>query len=360
MDDMKIRVAITHGDTNGIGYELIFKTFSVPEMLELCTPIVYGSPKVAAYHRKALNMETPFSIISSTDDVRDGRLNLLTCFEEEVKVELGTPSPEATEAGVKALKKAIEDRKEGRYDALVLAPIAQNSEVKRQGLVVMMNDNLRVALATADIPLNDVAQKLSKEYIIQKAESLFSLLKRDLRISNPRVAVLALNPNGQGKEESEMIAPAIEQLSNSGKQAFGPYPADEFFGSGRYEAFDGILAMYHDQGVAPFRALTANESIVCVAGLPVPCTMPLNTLCHEHAGKGVTDESSFRQAVYAAIDICRNRRSYDEPLANPLPKLFHEKRDESEKVRFSIPKRQDGGEKEEREDVVKEEKEDKE
>ena len=350
MDEKKIRVAITHGDTNGIGYELIFKTFSVPEMLELCTPIVYGSPKVAAYHRKALNTETPFSIISSTDDVREGRLNLLTCFEEEVKVELGVPSQEATEAGVKALKKAIEDQKEGRYDALVLAPVAQNSEVKRQGLVVMMNENLRIALATSDIPLKDVTQRLTKEYVVQKAELLFSLLKRDLRISNPRVAVLALNPSGQGKEESEIIAPAIEQLANNGKQAFGPYTADDFFGSGRFEAFDGVLAMYYDQGVAPFRALTTNESIVCVAGLPVPCTIPLNTLCHEQAGKGVTDESSFRQAVYAAIDICRNRRNYDEPMANPLPKLFHEKRDESEKVRFSIPKKQDSIEKEEKED----------
>ena len=169
MDDKKIRVALTHGDTNGVGYELIFKAFSVPEMLELCTPVIYGSPKVAAYHRKALGVETTFSIISSADDIRDGKLNLLTCFDEEVKVELGVPTEEATAAGGKALKKAIEDQKEGRFDALVLSPVAQNNEVKRQGLVVMMDQNLRVALLNTDTPMKDAVSKVTKENICEKA-----------------------------------------------------------------------------------------------------------------------------------------------------------------------------------------------
>ncbi|MBQ2498284.1 MAG: 4-hydroxythreonine-4-phosphate dehydrogenase PdxA [Prevotella sp.] len=169
MDDKKIRVALTHGDTNGVGYELIFKAFSVPEMLELCTPVIYGSPKVAAYHRKALGVETTFSIISSADDIRDGKLNLLTCFDEEVKVELGVPTEEATAAGGKALKKAIEDQKEGRFDALVLAPVAQNSEVKRQGLVVMMDENLRVALLSTDSAMKDAVSKVTKERVCNKA-----------------------------------------------------------------------------------------------------------------------------------------------------------------------------------------------
>lgn len=338
MDDKKIRVAITHGDTNGIGYELIFKTFADPEMLELCTPIIYGSPKVAAYHRKALSAETPFSIISSAEDARDGKLNLLTCFDEEVKVELGVPTEEATAAGGKALKKAIEDQKEGRFDALVLAPVAQNSEVKRQGLVVMMDENLRVALLSTDSAMKDAVSKVTKERVCNKAEQLFDLLKRDLRISNPRVAVLALNPNADGSEEAEIIRPAIDELVSKGKQAFGPYAAADFFGSDKYMAFDGILAMYHDQGTIPFRALSSSDSIACVAGLPVPCTMPLDQNCHANAGKGVTDENSFRQAVYMAIDICRNRRNHDAPLANPLPKLFHERRDDGEKVRFAVPK----------------------
>ncbi|MBR1468499.1 MAG: 4-hydroxythreonine-4-phosphate dehydrogenase PdxA [Prevotella sp.] len=341
MDNKKIRVAITHGDTNGIGYELIFKAFADPEMLELCTPVIYGSPKVASYHRKALASETPFTIISSTDDIRDGKLNLLTCFDEEVKVELGVPTEEAAAAGAKALKKAIEDQKEGRFDTLVLAPVVQNAEVKRQGLVVLMDPNLRIALANADSTMKEAVGKVTKENILKKADIFFSLLKRDLRIGNPRVAVLALNPNADGTEETEAILPAIKELTEKGKQAFGPYPAADFFGSGKYQVFDGILAMYHDQGAIPFRTLSSPDSIVCVAGLPVPCTMPLDATCHENAGKGVADENSFRQAIYTAIDICRNRRNFDEPLANPLPKLFHEKRDDSEKVRFSVPKKQE-------------------
>ena len=338
MDEKRIRVAITHGDTNGIGYELIYKTFAAPEMLELCTPIVYGSPKLAAYHRKALTAETPFSIISSAEEARDGKLNLLTCFDEEVKVELGTPTEEASAAGVKALKKAIEDQKEGRFDALVLAPLAQNSEVKRQGLVVMMDQNLRVAVANAGSSIKEAVSKVTKDNVARKAETFFDLLKRDLRISNPRIAILSLNHKADGAEEVEAIRPAIEELVAKGKQVFGPYPADDFFGTGKYQAFDGILAMYHDQGAVPFRTLSSSDSILCVAGLPVPCTMPLEAACHENAGKNLTDENSFRQAIYMAIDICRNRANYDAPLANPLPKLFHEKREDGEKVRFSVPK----------------------
>lgn len=338
-ENRKVRVAITHGDTNGIGYELIFKTFAEPEMLELCTPVVYGSPKVAAYHRKALNSETAFSIISSADDIRDGRLNLLTCFDEEVKVELSVKSEEAVLAGVKALKKAIEDSKDNCFDSLVLSPLSKNSEVKRQGLLMLMNENLRVAFATADIAQKDVASKITKELVVKKAEILFEMLKRDLRITNPRVAVLSLNPDGNGVEETEAIIPAVKELVNADKQAFGPYTVTEFFGTGKYPSFDAVLAMYYDQGAAPFHMLTSNDGIALVAGLPIPCTMPLADDFHALAGKGQADENSFRHAIYTAIDIYRNRCVYDEATANPLPKLFHERRDESEKVRFSIPKK---------------------
>ena len=341
MNEKKIRVAITHGDTNGIGYELIFKAFADAEMFEFCTPIIYGSPKIAAYHRKALSAETPFSIISSADDARDGKLNLLTCFDDDVKVELGLATEEASTAGAKALKKAIEDQKEGRFDTLVLAPVAQNAEVKRQGLVIMMDENLRVAVVNSGSSLKEAVSKVTKENVFKKADIFFDFLKRDMRISNPRIAILALNPQADGAEEGEAIRPAITELTGKGRQAFGPYPADDFFGSGKYQAFDGVLAMYHDQGAVPFRTLSPVDSVISIAGLPVPCTMLLNTACHENAGKGTTDVSNFRQAIYAAIDICRNRRNYDAPLANPLPKLFHEKRDDSEKVRFSIHKKQE-------------------
>ena len=357
-NNRKIRVAITHGDTNGIGYELIFKAFENPEIFDLCTPIVYGSPKIAAYHHNALDSDTKFSIISDAREAQDGRLNLLTVFDDDVKVEIGTPTEESGEAGLRAIDRAIADYREGLFDVLVTAPIDNNDafhfsgqsryiedhiECDGQGLSILASEELRVALQTRNLPLKQVAESITKDGIKATVKKFYDSLRRDFRIANPRIAILSLNPkagdNGLlGTEEQDIIRPAIDELVSKGKQAFGPYPAGDFFGSDNYLAFDGILAMYHDQGTIPFRALSSSDSIVCVAGLPVPCTMPLNTTCHTNAGKGVTDENSFRQAVYMAIDICRNRRNYDAPLANPLPKLFHERRDDGEKVRFAVPK----------------------
>lgn len=344
MEERKIRVAITHGDTNGIGYELVYRAFSAPEMLELCTPIVYGSPKIAAYYRKALNAEAAFSIIGSLDDVRDGRVNLLTCFDDEVKVEMGHPTPESAEAGRKALVRALADLQDGLFDGLVLAPFSSNREVLNQGLLVLMNETLRIAIATKSSSLKDVAAEVTKEHLLAQTSALHGMLKRDLRISNPRVALLSLNPGGDGPEEAEVIAPAISELVAGGKQVFGPYAADDFFGTGKYEAFDAVLAMYHDQGVAPFKALSAEENVCYVAGLPVPVAMTGIGPSYEQVGKGTADENSLRHAIYSVIDAARNRANYDAPLVNPLPKLYHEKRDESEKVRFSIPKKRENRE----------------
>jgi 4-hydroxythreonine-4-phosphate dehydrogenase len=354
MEDKKIRVAITQGDTNGIGYELIFKTFAAPEMLELCTPVIYGSPKIAAYHRKALNTEANFSIISKAEDVKDGRINLLTCFDDEVKVELGVSTPESAEAGVKALKRALSDAKEEAFDALVVAPLDKNAQAKFPGqaefiatalgtkgksFCMMVSEQLRIALATDDLSIKDVANAITSDNIMNKISTLHQTLKRDFRISNPRIAVLALNPNADGTEEQEIIAPAINQMADSGVQAFGPFAADEFFGTEKYNAFDAVLAMYHDQGVTPLKTLSTAGSYGFFAGLPIVCTESGDTPSFSIAGKNITDENTFRQAIYTAIDTCRNRINYDEPFAHPLPKLYHEKRDESEKVRFAIPKK---------------------
>lgn len=362
MENRKIRVAITHGDTNGIGYEVIFKTFADPAMLELCTPIIYGSPKVAAYHRNALGIQANFTIINSAEDAHQGKLNLLTTFEEEVKVELGSPSKEAGMASLKALDRAMEDYKKGLFDVLVTAPINKNNiqgddfhfcghteylEEKagdgKQSLMILLNDIMRVALVTTHLQIKDVAQAITKENIIEKAKIFNGSLKRDFRISNPRIAVLALNPHAGdggllGTEEQEIIAPAVKELSEEGVYAFGPYAADGFFASGGYESFDGVLAMYHDQGLAPFKALDRGEGVNFTAGLPIVRTSPDHGTAYEIAGKNVADESSFREAVYLALDVFRHRAEYDEPLANPLPKLYHEKRDDSEKTRFNIPK----------------------
>lgn len=364
MEEKMIRVAITHGDTNGIGYEVILKTFADPAILELCTPIIYGSPKVAAYHKKALNLETSFNIIDRAEDACDGKLNLLTCFDEEVKVELGQPSEEAGKAALQALDRAMTDYRSGLYDVLVTAPI-NKATIQGDGfhfpghteyietcvgegkkaLMILMNEDLRVALVTTHLPLRNVAQAITQEAIVEKA-SIFNLsLKRDFRIASPRIAVLSLNPhagdNGLlGSEENDIIRPAIEQLEKAGIQAFGPYPADGFFGCGAYSHFDGVLAMYHDQGLAPFKTIALDNGVNFTAGLPIIRTSPDHGTAYDIAGQGVADENSFRQAIYTAIDVCRNRKFYDEPLENPLPKLFHEKRDDSEKVRFAVPKKQ--------------------
>ena len=345
MEEKKIRVAITHGDTNGVGYEQIFKIFADPAMMELCTPVIYGSPKVAAYHIKALDAQVQFSIITEAEEAKDNRLNLLTTFDEEIKVELGQQTEESVEASRKALKAAIVDVQQGKADVLVMAPdnlpdfLSKEPEVLR----IRIADDLRVGLITNQLALKDVPEAVTKQKIVEKAKIMHTCLRRDLRISSPRIAILALNPpTGEdpkwGEEEQEMIIPAIEELEQAGVQAFGPYAAQVLFGSDGYTKFDGILAMYHDQGLTPLKAIGHDDSVCLTTGMPFVCTNPETSVGYQIAGKGCADESALRNAIYLAIDVFRNRRHYDEPLGNPLPKLYREKRDDSEKVRFAVPK----------------------
>ena len=362
MEERKIRVAITQGDTNGVGYEVILKVFSDPNILELCTPIIYGSPKIASYHRKALNLEVPYTIINHAEEARDGRVNLLACFDDEIKIEMGQPSQEAGAAALKALDRAMTDYRSELYDVLVTAPI-NKATIQSPGfhfpghteyietsvgegqkaLMILMNETLRVALVTTHLPIKDIAKAITKEGIIEKATIFHKALKRDFRISSPRIAVLSLNPhagdNGLlGSEEKDIILPAIEELADKGIQAFGPFAADGFFGSGAYDHFDGVLAMYHDQGLAPFKTIALESGVNYTAGLPIVRTSPDHGTAYDIAGKGIADESSMRQAIFTAIDVFRNRQFYDEPLQNPLPKLFHEKREDGDKARFARPK----------------------
>lgn len=361
MEEKKIRVAITQGDTNGVGYEVIFKAFEDPAMFELCTPIVYGSPKTAAYHAKMLGMEAQFTTISKAKDARDGRLNLLSTYDEEVKIDLGLPTPDAGAAARTALDRALADWKEGAFDVLVTAPIAKNSirgfdghtsyltqhvGEGRHGLTILVSDNLRVALVTNNVSLKDVADTISKQKIVEKATILHESLRRDMRIANPRIAILALNPRGGedgvlGDEEQEIIRPAVDELAAHSIQAFGPYPADDFFGDGSYAQFDAVLAMYHDQGQTPFKALTSisdDKGVRVTAGLDLVRTAPAHGVCFNLAGRGTMEGESMRHAIFQAIDIWRNRQHHDEPMGNPLPKLYHERRDDSEKVRFNVPR----------------------
>lgn len=356
---MKPRIAITHGDTNGVGYEVIFKTFAEPEMLELCTPIIYGSPKVAAYHCNALGLQVNWSIIHNASEAREDRINLLACIEDEVKVEFGQPSKEAGKASYMALERAVEDYRAGLYDVLVTAPINKNN-IQGEGfsfvghteyiedrlgdgakpLMILMDDYLRVALVTTHLPIKDIASAITKEAVVEKATIFSNSLRRDFRIESPRIAVLALNPHAGesgvlGSEEQEIIIPAIKELAAGGIQAYGPFAADGFFGHGMYAEFDGILAMYHDQGLAPFKSLCGGHGVNYTAGLPIVRTSPDHGTAYEIAGKNKAEEGSFRQAVFTAIDVARNRKAWDEPLANPLPKLFHERREDGDRARFA-------------------------
>ena len=335
MEERKVRVAITHGDTNGIGYEIILKAFEDPMMFELCTPIIYGNPKVATYHRNVMKLDTPFSIIGKAEDARDGRLNLLAVFDEEVKVELGTPTADSAEAARKALQRAKEDLKQNLYDVLVQAPVVSSNTPDREdrSLLVMFADDIRIALVTSRLPLKEVAQSITQENIVEKATLFHTSLRRDFRISNPRIAILALNPQ-PGAEEKDVIAPAIEALEKESIQAYGPFTADDFFGKQKQYGFDGILAMYDDQGNVPFKTLATEFGVKMKTGFPFVITTPDHGPAFDIAGKGEADPASLRHAIYAAIDILRNRKEYDDLKKNPLPKLYHEKREDGEKVRF--------------------------
>ena len=358
MERNKIRVGITQGDINGVGYEVIFKTFSDPAMLELCTPIIYGSPKVAAYHRKAMELQANFSIVNSASEASHGKLSVVNCANDEVKVEFAKPAEESGRAALDALERALTEYRAGLIDVLVTAPINKatiQSETfhfpghteyieERAGkgnkaLMILMKDDFRVALVTGHIPVKDIASTLTQELIEEKLSIFNRSLKVDFNIDCPRIAVLALNPhagdNGLlGTEEKEIIIPAMEAASAKGIRCFGPYAADGFMGSDQLTAFDGVLAMYHDQGLAPFKALAMEEGVDVTAGLGMIGASPDHGTAYDIAGKGIASEASFRQAVYVAIDVFRNRQIDREIHANPLRKQYYDKRDDSDKLKL--------------------------
>lgn len=350
-------VAITPGDTNGVGYEVIMKTFAEPMMCELCTPIIYGNPKTMTYHRKALGIDVNYSVIQSPEDARKGRLNVLAVNDDELKIDFGQSSQEAGRAALQSLEAAMQDYREEKFDVLVTAPInkhsIQSDEFHFPGhteyieqrvgegskaLMILLNDRVRVALATTHLPISEIASHLTTEGILEKLQLLKATLCRDFLITRPRIAVLALNPHAGddgllGKEEQEIITPAIEKANAEHIDAYGPFPADGFFGSAAYEHYDAILAMYHDQGLAPFKVLAMDDGVNFTAGLPIIRTSPDHGTAYDIAGKSLADENSFRQAVYLAIDVWRNRQRYDEAHENPLQKLYHERREDERRER---------------------------
>lgn len=343
-----IKVGITHGDINGIGYEVILKMLEDSRILELCTPVIYGSAKIASFYRKALSMPAiNLNQIESGADARDGVVNIVNIVPEDTKVEPGQATEEAGKAAFASLEAAVTALSAGEIDVLLTAPINKNtiqsdlfrfpghteyleSSTSGKALMILFNRDVRVALVTTHLPVSRIADAITSDAIVEKLRIFNRSLCEDFAIVYPRIAVLGLNPhagdNGLiGKEEQEIIIPAINRANDEKIQCFGPYSADGFFGAGLYSKFDGVLAMYHDQGLAPFKTLAMDSGVNFTAGLPIVRTSPDHGTGYDIAGQGLASEESMREALYAAIDIFRNRQRYAEMTANPLKRQYFDK-----------------------------------
>lgn len=348
MDREKLRIGITQGDLNGVGTELILRTFEDVRICDLFTPVVYGSAQAMSYYSKGLGIQCPYARIGKADEAHGDRLNLIDCMDGEVTVHPGTAEPESGAAAARALERAAGDIEKGEIDALVTCPICKSSihseafpyvghtdflearfGSEGDALMEFVTEGMRIALATIHIPLGEVARSLSTELIEAKLRAVKLSLERDFMMPNPRIAVLALNPhageNGEmGSEEQEIIRPAIQKINSEQLCVFGPYPADGFWGMKQYTSFDAVLAMYHDQGLVPFKTLAMQSGVNFTAGLPIVRTSPDHGTAYDIAGKGLANPDSFRAAIYLAIDVVRNRRRYDEARKNPLPMTRHD------------------------------------
>ncbi|MGQ3677304.1 4-hydroxythreonine-4-phosphate dehydrogenase PdxA [Tenacibaculum discolor] len=336
----KIIVGISVGDINGIGIEIILKTFEDKRMLDFCTPVLFASNKLISYHKKALRLNTNIHGITSLDKLVHGKVNLLNSWKEEVKIDLGKITEDGGKFALKSLQAAVGALKKNQIDLIVTAPInkenIQSEEFKFPGhteyleenfdgksLMILMTDELRIGLITGHIPVSKVAETITPELIKSKVETMYTSLQQDFNISKPKIAVLGLNPhcgdNGIiGTEDDEIIRPTIIEIKESGKLVFGPYAADGFFGSKTYEQFDGVLAMYHDQGLAPFKALSFGNGVNFTAGLSKVRTSPDHGTGFDIAGKNKANPMSFKEALFTSLQIFKNRKEYQELTKNAL------------------------------------------
>jgi 4-hydroxythreonine-4-phosphate dehydrogenase len=341
-DAERVKVGITHGDMNGIGYEIIMKTFQDLRILETITPVVYGSSKVASYHRKSLNInEINFNLVKNADAAISRRVNIVNVTHDEVKIDLGKSTEIAGQLAFMALEAATNDLLKHHIDVLVTAPInkknMQSASFRFPGhseyladkvgskdhLMLMVCDKLRVGVITGHIPLKNVPETITTELLLRKIELMHRSLTRDFGIRKPKIALLGLNPHAGdlgviGNEEELVITPAVEQAWNRNWIVYGPYSADGFFGSNNYLKFDGILAMYHDQGMIPFKTLSFDRGINFTAGLSFVRTSPAHGTAYDIAGKNEASPNSFREAVLLAIDIFNKRKEFDELNHHPL------------------------------------------
>lgn len=353
MSNNKLYVGISQGDGNGIGYEVIIKALADPRILDLFTPVIYGSSKLFGFYKKTVhnigNIDT--YVINSALDAKHKNINIVNCLPDNVYVEPGQSTPESARSAIRSLECAVEDLKNGSIDVLVTAPINKRA-MNREGfnysghteylekqlgvddvLMFMVSERLKIGVVTGHIPLKDVASSISKDLIIRKLRLMRDSLKRDFGVDEPRIAVLGLNPHcGDGgllgDEEREIILPAVEEAQAEGIMAYGPYSPDGYFGLGNYSKFDATLAMYHDQGLAPFKALAFSDGVNFTAGLPYVRTSPDHGTAYEMAGRDAADPQSMISAIYTAIDIFRNRMEYDRMMDERMPENVFEQHDE--------------------------------
>lgn len=338
----KLKVGISIGDVNGIGLEVIIKTLMDTQVLNYCTPIVYGQTKVASFHRKALNInDFSFNVITQPDQANEKRANMINCWDEEVKIELGQANETGGKYAFISLDRAVKDLVAGNIDALVTAPInkhyiqnenfqfpghteyLQNCAGAMDSLMFLVSEDLRIGVVSGHIPVHEVASKITSAAILSKLKLMNASLKTDFWIRKPKIAVLGLNPHSGdsgliGTEEQTTIIPAIEEANTQGIFAFGPFAADGFFGTGAYHQFDAVLAMYHDQGLIPFKTIAFESGVNYTAGLDFVRTSPDHGTGYDIAGKNLASEVSFREALFTAIHIVKHRREQQELLKNPL------------------------------------------
>ncbi|MBX2935268.1 MAG: 4-hydroxythreonine-4-phosphate dehydrogenase PdxA [Ferruginibacter sp.] len=345
MSDKKPVIGISCGDVNGIGIEIIVKTFSDNRMLDFCCPVIFCNNKVINFYRKSLaDANINFTITKELNRINYKQVNVFNCWDEEVNINPGILNDIGGKYAVISLTAAGKALKENMINGLVTAPIhksnTQSSSFNFTGhtpylknlygatdvVMFMVAENMKVALLTEHVPVHDVAKHITRDAIVSKLQFINNSLKRDFNINKPRIAVLGLNPHAGdegliGKEEEEIIKPAIKDAKQRDVFCFGPYPADAFFARGQYEKFDAVLAMYHDQGLIPFKSLAIGEGVNFTAGLPGVRTSPDHGVAFDIAGQGKADESSFRAAVFKCIDIINGRNEYDEQHKNPLNKI---------------------------------------
>lgn len=338
-----IRVGISIGDLNGIGGEIILKTFEDPRTIEFCTPVIFASVKTITFLKKHFKSKINFNGSPSSDKIIDGKINVVNVWKDNVSIDFGKETKQAGELAIKSLKAATNALKKGDVDVLLTAPINKHNiqsgqfnfpghtdylaqELKGDSLMFMISGNLRVGLLTDHIPVKQISEQINEELIRTKTNIVYSTLIKDFKIRKPKIAFLGINPhtgdNGViGEEDDAVLRPVLAKIKEEGKLVFGPYSADSFFGSDNYKNFDAIIAAYHDQGLIPFKTLSFGCGVNFTAGLDKIRTSPDHGTAYEIAGKGVADNSSFKEALFLAIQIFNNRMEYLEISANPLKKL---------------------------------------